>query len=89
MRSTCPTNDVAEAMSAATNRDIYRLFISHKDSSGLPAYHNSFTNALFGFTKIVPDERDRKFQNHAIEMVKKFAYYHELEDCWSTFPVNR
>ena len=91
MRSTCPTNDVAEAMSAASNRDIYRLYVSHKPSIGIPAFHAYDSWALFGYNSdydFTPKEMDKKFQTHYIEMVKQLSRYMKFDDGWTTFPEN-
>ena len=97
MRSTCPSNDVAEAMSSASNREIYRLYVDHKPSFGFPAvhvydsiaffgYYQSAVYAFFGYEDITPNDTDFKFQMHYIEMVKKFALDKKFDDGWTNFP---
>ena len=90
MRSTCPTNDVAEAMSAASNRDIYRLYVQHNPSSDLPAFHGYDSWALFGYNsnlEFKPIGTDIRFQNRYIEIIKKFSgKIRETDIRWTTFP---
>jgi len=88
MRSTCPSNDVAEAMSTATNRDIYRLYITHRSSLGFPAMHAYDSIVLFGYNSdmFVAEELDLKFEKHYINMVKKLAQDKKFDDGWDTFP---
>ena len=88
MRSTCPSNDVAEAMSAASNRDIYRLYITHRSSAGVPAFHGYDSFVFFGYKSVmfVAKELDIKFEKHYIDMVKKLAKEKTFEDGWMTFP---
>jgi len=90
MRSTCPSNDVAEAMSTAMNMDVYRLYVTHKPSIGVPAFHFYDSFAFFGYIfegfDYIPNEMDLKFQTHYIEMVKKFARDKKFDDGWGTFP---
>ena len=96
MRSTCPSNDVAEAMSTASNRDIYRLYISHKSSLGIPAVHAYDSVVFFGYGsgapdsgggfRFVPAESDLKFERHYISMVKQLAVNKKFNDGWETFP---
>jgi carboxylesterase type B len=90
MRVTCPTNDAAEAMSEAPKREIYRLYVTHRSSQGTPSYHGYDTDALFGYSAPWSDielkEMDIKFENHYIELVKKFSREKKVEDGWDTFP---
>ncbi|XP_063681872.1 carboxylesterase 1D-like [Bolinopsis microptera] len=88
MRSTCPTNSVAEAMSAAPHRDIYRLYITHRSSLGVPAFHGYDSIVFFGYKSemFVARELDTKFEKHYIDMVKKLAKENTFEDGWMTFP---
>ena len=92
MRSTCPTNDVAEAMSGATNRTVYRLYVNHRSGSGLPpyAFHGYDTFAFFGYARgqiwLDPTKDDMNFRAHYVEMVKKFSRKQDMEDGWGSFP---
>ncbi|KAL5248381.1 hypothetical protein ACHWQZ_G017534 [Mnemiopsis leidyi] len=90
MRSTCPTNDVAEIMSGAANRTVYRLYVSHRSGSGLPPFHGYDTFAFFGYSGgrilLDPTVEDVDFRSHYIKMVKKFSHSQGLEDGWGAFP---
>jgi len=91
MRATCPSNDVAEGMSAATNRDIYRLYVSHSPSFALAPFHAYDSYAFFGYKSdsIEPPtitNMDIKFQSHYIEMVKRFSRDKKFDDKWTTYP---
>ena len=90
MRATCPSNDVAEAMSTAANRDIYRLYITHRSSVGIPAVHAYDSIVFFGYSSdLLPfpaQEADIKFENHYIEMVKQLAQDKKFDDGWTPFP---
>ncbi|KAL5272338.1 hypothetical protein ACHWQZ_G000529 [Mnemiopsis leidyi] len=96
MRATCPSNDVALAMSTASNRDIYRLYISHRPSLGIPAVHAYDSVVLFGYGSgasnggggfsFSPVELDLKFERHYISMVKQLAQNKKFDDGWETFP---
>ncbi|XP_063691744.1 liver carboxylesterase 1-like [Bolinopsis microptera] len=90
MRATCPSNDVAEAMSGAANRDIYRLYITHRSSVGIPAIHAYDSIAFFGYNSaLLPftaQESDIKFEKHYIDMVKKLAQDKKFDDGWTPFP---
>ena len=101
MRSTCPSNDVAESMNkddqdrvlTDTNRQIYRLYVSHKPSiPGIPAFHAYDSLVLFNYTSpslnatMGLNEQDFKFHTHYVEMVKKLAQNKTPGDDWGTFP---
>ena len=91
MRATCPSNDVAEGMSTAANRDIYRLYVSHSPSFGVPPFHAYDSYAFFGYksdgiaTPTITN-MDIKFQSHYIEMVKRFSRDKKFDDKWTTYP---
>ena len=93
MRSTCPSNDVAAAMSEAPNRNMYRLYVKYAtDTLPLPAVHAADAITFFGYNAdewgnfFVPSERDLKFSDHYVAMVRKFAEDGEFDDGWDTFP---
>ena len=91
MRATCPSNDVAEGMSIAANRDIYRLYVSHSPSFGVPPFHAYDSYAFFGYKSdgiATPtiNNMDIKFQSHYIEMVKRFSRDKKFDDKWTTYP---
>ena len=101
MRSTCPSNDVAESMNkdeddsvlTDTNRQIYRLYVSHKPSiAGIPAFHAYDSLVLFNYASaslnatMGLNEQDFKFHTHYVEMVKKLAQDKTPGDDWGTFP---
>lgn len=85
LRVTCPTNDVAEAMSQSSHHDIYRMYITNH-MENMPAYHTWDTDALFGFLDWEETEKDIAFRMSMIEILKQFAHYNSLPDAWGTYP---
>lgn len=93
MRSTCPTNDVAMAMSGSTHHDIYRLYITNVPADGYPSYHAWDTFALFNFVYftdlgIAVSDEWNQFGDKLVELVKEFAKDGSFSNGWGTFPNN-
>ena len=92
MRSTCPTNEVTEAMSASKHHEVYRLFIDYNmalpGGTKVPAYHVFDTDVLFGFVgfdRSALDQRDWKLRAILIQILKDFLRGITRND-WKTFP---
>ena len=92
MRSTCPTNEVTEAMSASKHHDVYRLFIDYNmvlpGGTKVPAYHVFDTDVLFGyvgFDRSTLNQRDWELREILIKILKDFSRGITRDD-WKTFP---
>ncbi|KAL5268416.1 hypothetical protein ACHWQZ_G002321 [Mnemiopsis leidyi] len=90
MRSTCPTNEVTEAMSISKHHDVYRLFIDYNMEipDRIPAYHVFDTDVLFGFVgfdRSTLDKRDWTLRAILIQILKDFSRG-ITRNGWKEFP---
>ena len=89
MRSTCPTNDVAEAMARSSNHDIYRLFITFT-TPNMPAFHGLEVESVFGYhfigNNIPANGKMRRFRRVLVDLIRNFAEDGSLPEGVGTFP---
>ena len=77
-------------MSKAENRDIYRMYITHR-SSLFPAVHGYDSIAFFGYEYFASiaiglQDADYKFEEHYQNLVKEIAQGKEFSSGWGRFP---
>ncbi|KAL5256343.1 hypothetical protein ACHWQZ_G011539 [Mnemiopsis leidyi] len=89
MRSTCPTNDVAEMMAQSKVHQIYRLYITHYLVNRRPD-HNYSAFFFFGnyLNEIEPPTHEaQQFAAHLLRMLKNLAWKQNVEPGWGAYPA--
>ena len=90
MRSTCPTNDVAEMMAHSKLHQVYRLYITHHSVNNRPDHNYSATFFFGGYlTQVTPlTQEAHQFAAHLFEMLKTLAWHKNVQNGWGAYPAN-